>query len=314
MIPLLPNRLRDGDNIEVDAINDDLRALARDIELERQRRYVRSTCVFDLTGMTSADDVSLRKFYVRRFGVDNSLEIEGVELVIYTTVAVTWTVACSDSSFPDLTLLTVVDAAAATENYATTDRAVQVSSDAADLTFTLSASGASTITGGQLIVHFRCDRGNQGSDLSGYAPTLIDATTSTAVATLNDEITAANAAYLRLNDCNLDLRVECFVTRALPANTSRVWRTQGGERTKGALLGYVIDQASGAANKINFTVDAETLTVNGAGANTEAVDELDLTGSAGADPTNSADDTVITIANPAGSATAGLVYALVFWT
>lgn len=322
MIPYIPNRFRDKATLDLEAVNANLRAGARMIESNRSKRYTRCEAHLDLTGVTNASAQVLRELAIRRPGASNAVEVIGVELVIFGgVVAGTATVTCSDPSFPSFTI--DLSATTTVENYGSSGNAVPIPSNAADLTFTITFSGAYTVTAGQLIVHFRCDRGNQGDAFGGYVPTLIDSSDTTAVTTLQTQLTAFDDAAVREGAAQKDLRCSIFAGRNIVAGASIVFRVPGYENEVGQGDGAVplrVDVYVVAAGTVTgrCQVSDQTVTVTtdvvgtGVAARAQGGSALTtLTG--GTDPMDPLDDLLITLKNQAGAADVLLIYAVVWW-
>ncbi len=313
MIPLVPRRFEDtGGNLDMEAINDNLEAIAASLDRNLGKRYTYSEHRWDFDGITDASAEVLRQHAIRRVGASNGAEVCGVELVIFTATAVTWTVTCSDTSWPALTLLTT--AGATTESVAITDMPVSVTSESSDLTFTLSASGASTVTRGYLVIHKRCDRGNQGTSHASYAPALVNSATSTAAAIINTELDALTTAVARDTANDVDLRCECFNVRSLASGSSVVWRLPSGARE---IIGSTIYIVGAAGSIATGTVTGTGLTGSSAAATaTGATNRVATTDAASGamndDPTDATDDATVTIAIT-GGVTADLATLLVWW-
>jgi hypothetical protein len=307
VIATIPHRFVTATNLDVEKINDNLEAGARAIQDNLDKRYTYSQLFFPVDGITDASAEVLRAFAIRRPGANNAVEVCGVEVVIYAAGSVTWTLACSDTTWPSIT---VTAAGATTEATASSGVPVSVPSSSSDLTFTLSAPAASTITRGYLIVHLRCDRGNQGTSHAGYTPSLLNSASSTAGSVLDTELAALASAVSRDLASQYDLRCECFSTRSLAAGSSIVFRLPSGQRTRMRIQGYVV-----AANTetVTFDQDSTSKAVTGTGVTSRATDGIAVSGGSNDDPMDSTDDSVITISN-AGVASALLAYVLVWWS
>ncbi len=297
----------------MEKINDNLEAGARDVRRNLAKRYTYSSAVFDLSGVTDASAAVLREFAVRRCGTNNDVEVCGVEMIIFTATAVTWTATCSNAAWPAMTLLTT--ASATTESYVKQSFSVDVPSSSADVTFTLSASGTSTITNGYLVVHSRGDRGQQGASHAGYAPTLIDSASSTAGSLIDTQLTALATAVANDTANAIDLRCECFTARSLAAGSSVAFRLPSGVRTLRQVTVYAVSPV-GADARVTVTgtgVVGLQVDVVATGATLRAVGTDTPTSSAiPDDPMDSTDDSIVTITT-VGVGTADLIYALVWF-
>ena len=183
-----PRIFLDGENLNPEPVNENLRSIAAALDDNRARRYTYGEVRLPLAGVTNASAAVLREIAMRRPGASRAVEVVGVEVAIYATAGATWVLSCSDSTFPSLSIDT---AGATTEASASSDVPIPIASSSSDVTFTLSCATASTVVDGDLVVHLRCDRGDQGADFSGYDPPAFTSATSTAAATLEAEVDTA---------------------------------------------------------------------------------------------------------------------------
>jgi hypothetical protein len=311
---MMPHRFVDLSNLDMEKVNDNLEAGARDVGRNLAKRYTYSSTIFDVTGITEASAAALCTFAIRRPGTNNAAEIVGVELILYTATAVTWTLTCSDPTWPALLLLTT--ASATTESYAARKASVAIPSSSADVTFALTASGASTITSGYLVVHMKCDRGDQGTSHAGYVPTLVDSSSSTAGSLLDTQLTALATAVGHDTTNDVDLRCECFVVRDLLTTQTRTFRVQSGVRRVHQLTVYAV---AAVGTDLTVTVGGTGIvglaaTPTSAGATVRAVATDTPTSSAIVDdPMDSSDDSTIAMAN-GGAGTVVLGVALLWFS
>ena len=308
IVPFVPVTSR---NLDLDEVNGNLAAIAGNVNRNLRKRYTRPPpLIYPWDGITDASDASLRRFYIRRPAAGRAVEITGVELVLYGNAAVTATLSCSDTTWPDLTLAT--SATPTTEPSATSKNHVSVPSESADVTFTLSFSGAYTVTRGYLVVHLRCDRGNQGAAHTEWTPATFDSTSASAGTLgtlLNTEFSAAETAAGYDTANQDDLRCECIVFRSEAAAASAIVRLPGGaERTKVAATTYNLQAAGGT---FTVDVDGDSDAVAGAGATTLAVSTNALTGTATDAPMTTASDTLVTLT--VAAQTVQLGYVLLWW-
>ncbi len=304
---------RDGSNLDMEKINDNLEAGARDVGRNLAKRYTYGTFSWDLAGVAFGDTAALRQFAIRRPGTNNGFEICGIELVIYSATANTWTVTCSDTSWQAVTLLTT--AGVTDESYAAQLVSVDVPSSSADVTFTLSAS-AGTIVAGYLVVHTRSDRGNQGTSHAGYTPTLIDSSSSTAGSLIDTELTALAAAVTNDTTNDVDLRCECFTVRSLLTGTAAAFRVPSGVRRVHQVTAYAVaavgTDMSAAVTGTGIVGLSATPTSLGATVRAVAVD-TPTSSAIVDDPMDNTDDTIITLTNT-GAGTIVLGWALVWFS
>lgn len=314
-IPMVPRRFLDKSNLDADAANENLLAIQRDIDHDMDQRYTRSTSIFDISGITDAIDISLRQFACRRPATNSAVEIEAIEIEVFTATALTLTLSCSDTSFPDLVLVTT--AGVTTESYASSDRSVAIPSSSADVVFTLAFSAAATITAGRILVHWRCDRGHQGDSYTRYRATPRDASTATTAQAIEDELQLAEDAVALAVAADKDLRCEIFVARNL-VGTASIFRVPSGARRVFRVDAYAV---CAVATSFQIQVAGGLLstfvaTVAGAGATTRAYAGSDPGAVAvtADDPMDTTDDTQITLSRSAGAATILLGYCLVWWS
>lgn len=302
MKAIVPRRFEDLGNLDVEAVNDNLEAIAADVTRNLSRRYTYSTLVFDLDGISNTDPQAQRQFIVRSPVATHRAEVVGVELVVYSTVA--WTVTGA-VGWPGFTV-TGVDAT--TEASGSSN--VPVSVGVSGVSFYVAGAAAGTITRGYLVVHLRCDRGNQGTSHAGYTPALLNSLSSTAGSVLDTELQAAEAAVQRDAVNDLDLRCEVVRVRNLGAGSSRTWRLPSGGRRKAAC--YLLAAADGACT-VTLTIDGTPeVSFAGTGVGTLYATGGALSGTLNDDPMDSADDTVVTLS--AAGATAVILYALIWWS
>ncbi len=309
-----PRIVLDGENLSPELINENLRAIAAALDDNRSQRYTYSEVRLPLAGVANTDAQVLREIALRRPGASNAVEVVGVEVVLYAAAGATWTLSCSDTTFPSLAVDT---AGATTEASGSSDVPIPIPSSSSDVLFTLSCPTASTITDGDLVVHLRCDRGDQGADFAGYDPPPFTSFTSTAAATLEAQVDtampAAVAAELAADD---DLRAEVYAWRNFGPTGTRVFRAPSGAREILRLEVYVV---AAAGRNVTAEVSGGTLTLFSATANGAGVAARAVAGSApGAtattadDPTDPTDDTLVTVTDN-GVGAVLLAYAVLWW-
>lgn len=305
---IVPRRFVDLTNLDPEDVNANLYGLALDIKKNLDRRYTYSSIKLDLAGITDASDVTLRTLPVRRpSSSSHNVHVIGAELVLYGNAAVTATVSCSDTSFPSFTLAT--SATTTVETFASSFSEVDVPSGS-DLTFTVALSAAYTCTAGFLIVHLRCDRGNQGASHAGYTPTPITSQSATAGATLDTQLTNAATAVGHDTTNQTDLRASSFTARSLGAGASRAFRVPSGVVQALRVDAYVVGTA---ALTITFSnPDTTNVSVITTGATTRVYGGADDSTTLANAPTTAASDYVCTITNTGGS-TLALAFVLVWW-
>lgn len=308
MKALIPFTFRTGAIVDDEAVNGNLRALARDIQRVADRRYTYSTLTFDIDGMANTDTAAARTIkIIHPDSLVAYFEIVGVELSVYATAGVTWTMTDIGGLTTSLETLTVDTAGTSTEAYDSSNRPL-VAGDDQYASVRLSASGASTITRGTLTVHIRTDRHKQNDNTVGtFSPTMVTATTSTAAATLNALITDADTARDINAGNTTDLRgFAVAITGLASARTLRI----PGMRTKSALqiTGTVV---AGVGESVAISDGTNTLTLNGTGTSNLVEGTATLAAFPGDDPTDTGDDLVLTL-TPSGG-TIERVVAFLWW-
>lgn len=306
MKALVPNTFRTGTIVDGEDVNDNLRAIADDVNRNLSRRYTYCTVPIALDGVTDALSAALRSI---RFATPSSRKttIVGVKLSIYATAGVTWTLTCSLSShtFNSIALTT---AGATTEATAISTQNLEVASGT-PATFTLAGSAASTIARGTLYLTLRSDRFSQPSTTATpYSPTFVDASSSSAGSVLDTQLTAAATAVTNDAAAAEDLRCECFIARNFSA--SQIWTMPSGAgRTAAGVIGSIVATAADAADikdqggtLFSLTGTGTSNTVNGTGTQASRSD----------DPTDTTDDTVVTISPTSG--TIELLYTFFWWS
>lgn len=299
----LPHRFQTGEQLDVERINDDLEKASSDIGRNLALRYTYSTAIYPLEGLTNANTEQERTIRISRYASSANIEIVFVELVVYSATGAVWTLTASDSSWPPISLDT---AGATTEARAVSNSRLSFTSRA-DLT--VSADSASTITQGYLVVHFRCDRGAQGDTFTGYTPTLLNSTSSTAGSLLDTEVTAIATAVGNDAGADIDLRLEGFRVRALAAGSAVSWRLPSGARVK---AGYALSVVATAGDTLTLNVDGVAIaSVVGTGTGNIVTSVGTLSGTLNDDPMDDADDTIIELAASVGTVEIG--YVTIFW-
>lgn len=310
MKALMPYTFRNGGIVDAEAINGDLKAGSGDVGRNLARRYTYSQTIVPISGMVNSDTPEQRSvfFYLPQ------VSIVAVEAVIYAATGATWTVSISNGVLSDS--FSVAAAGATTKASGGLSRLFAVEQGAAfskplwnvpapsGYLIELSASAASTITSGYLVLHFRGDRA-AGADHSGYTPTLLQSGTSSAGSVLDTQLQALQSAVTRDTNNDSDFRVECFLVRNLTA-FSVTWRIpSGADRVMTTSTAAVVSAGGTATFTTSFGVNAFV----GTGTNRVVFGSL-ITGSSSNDPSNSSSDFVVTIAASVAPVTA---YVFVVW-
>ena len=291
MKAIIPHKFGTGDVLADVDVNENLRAIARDVGRSQARRYTYCSVVIPIDGVANTDTAAERTVPFPRptsLGDSFNVDVVGVELVIFATAGVTWTATVTDENSRTVTL-EVDTAGATTEAYAASNIPLQISS-ADDLRFVLSASGASTVTRGYLVVHCRMDRHQQdGATLTTYTPSLITAASSTAGSTLDAELTAAQAAVSSDEGNDDDMRCVCVMANDLAAG--QTWLFPSGSGTS---LMSVHVYGVGASDGIDLqTTMAEGVTITSVavtGTSNVVSGSAAYAGTRPDDPTDTADD------------------------
>lgn len=315
MKSIVPYTFRTGGIVDMESVNGNLRQMAQDVNRNLSRRYTYWQMVAPIAGMLSSDTEELRSFYFHST-LNINMSLVSVEAVIYAATGATWTVNITNGAFSDsftvATAGTTTKASGALSRVFSMETAVFVSKPAwspsgqTGIYITLSSSVASTIVSGYLVLHWRCDRGN-GGDHSGYTPTLLQSTTSSAGSILDTQLTAFENAVLRDTNNNRDIRVELFVGRNF--SSALTWAVpNGGGRT--ALFGRPFVVCT-SGRSCNFAITAANQNVAGIGT-TSIVSGTSILQNNGTDnPISAGSDTTVTF-TPSGG-TVELAYCTVIW-
>jgi hypothetical protein len=308
----IPRTFRTGAIVDSEDVNANLQAISRSITRNVGQRYTYCPISVDITGVVDTDTAAERTipFCRPRIGATPlPLDIVGVELSIFATAGATWTLTATDENGTVFTLATAT-AGTTTEGYNASNVPLQLDS-ATRLDFVLSASVGSTITRGTVTLHVRADRNSQGTGAvpASYSPTLIDASTSTAATAINAEITAAAAARTVDQLRQLDVRGCCLVANDLTA--AQTWRLPSGAGS--VALCMLIAAVGTAARSAAASDGTNTATANTTGTS-NIVDAANVSGPIGQndDPTDTADDLVITL-TPTGGAISR-VFVFLWWS
>ena len=306
----IPRTFRTGAIVDSEDVNANLQAISRSIARNVGQRYSYCSVSVDITGLVNTDTAAERTVpFVgwSSFALSSPVDVVGVELSVYATAGATWTVSATDENATVLALA-VATAGTTIEGYGASNVPLQLAS-AARLDFVLSASAASTLTRATLTLHIRCDRHAQNSaTLPSYTPTLVDASSSTAAATINAQLGLA-AVAVAINN-NQDMRCTCIAIDNLTAAT--VWRLPIGNTTPeyGRLVAV-----GAAARSVAYTDGTNTITAATTGTSNIVVAEgyfgSGVTPLPG-DPTSTANDLVVTL-TPTGGAISR-VFLFLWWS
>lgn len=308
-ITIVPNRFRSLSMLDDADINENWQALARGCRRNNDARYTYSTSIIDLAGLDSASTLATRTiplkmpgFYTGSPATFDYAEVVGVELSVYAAGG-TWTASVSNGT---KAISVEVDATGATvEAYETSNAAFKWG--AAETLSVVVSGTAGTITSGSIVLHWRCDRQiQQSSARVDYVPTLFDAATATTNTVWNNEIAAVAASVAADLANGRDVRIETFVVRSL--STTRTWRLPSGQGR--VLTGFGCGIVGTAGEAVNVTAGAVTVGLTATGTGAAVVG--DGTGATFTDdPTDSADDCVLSFAPTSG--TPDLVFCVLFW-
>lgn len=294
----VPHAFETGAVLDSDKINENLDAIRRDVNRNLRERYTYCTAQFDISGMADTLGAVLRTF---RLPVPSGeiVSVVGVELVVYATSGVTWTLSATDFS------LSVATAGATTEAVAT--RFVQPIYIDGNFDFTLSASAASTITKGHVILHLRADRGSQGASHAFATTSGIDSSAVASGTDLDTKLGDLEDAVERDTNNASDLTCEIFTTRTV--SRTDIWRMPAGKREFSSCVGIFASASAGA--NCTFFLNSNSTTVTSAGTLTllqQSISSVAFTD----DPADSTDDVSVSLITSA-SATPILAY-LVLWS
>ncbi len=309
----MPHRFDNGENLDMEHVNDDLEAGSRDVGALLDLRYTYGgSSILILDGVTNLSAAVLRQDAIRRPGAGanaHSVEVFAVEISIEPALGVNVDIVCSDPSWPVLTL-------PAGETHAISNFPLSLPASGAIVTWEAQFAGVALVVAGRLILHTRCDRGNQGTGLQlGYTPNLVQSVTPTTGVVLDTELLALQTAVNRNAANNNDLRCEVFCIRNLtPGSTNRL-ALPGGVRTNLWVECFLVAAVGSQATfTINDQINPNTVVVvNGAGVAALANGNAPRVTTTGADPMNQLHDTIITIQNSAGAVNLLLAYVYVWW-
>lgn len=311
MIPMMPHRYLNAQNLDMERINDDLEAGARDVNRNLDKRYTYSTLRFPLDGMTQVEGGGVQcRVSIRRPGVSNVVEISAVEISVYASGTATWTLSCSDATWPSMS---VVAAGASVEAFAISDSQVSVTSSSGDLNFTIGASAASTIAAGSITLYLRCDRGNQGASHAGYTPTLVDSTTATAGAILDAQLTNLATAVTTDGANNKDLRASLFLVRNLPSGSSVSMHMPSGAVRIMGMTAYITAAIGGTMSFSESTSGNSVPALAGNGATNRNVGSSSVVFTYADAPMTIASDAVLTM-TAGGTQPTIIGYMILWWS
>lgn len=316
MKAIVPYTFRTGGIVDAEAINGNLRQMSADVGRNLSRRYTYCQTVVPITGMVNTDNEASRTIFFRDpSGSLDAIDLVSVEAVIYSASGATWTITVTNEAVSDN--FTVATAGTTTKASGGLTRLFSLSQATAysnalwsptsvtGYRIVLSASAASTITSGYLVLHFRGDRANNANH-AGYSPTLMQATTSSAGSILDTQLTAFENAVLRDNNNANDFRVECFLARNF--STAQTWNIPSGSLRDGYAARCAV--VGNVGESVQFAVTPNSTTVNGNGTSGVVFGAV-TPGNRTDGPTVSANDTTVTL-TPTGG-TVELAYAFVVW-
>lgn len=310
MKALMPYTFRTGGIVDAEAINGNLRAASADVGRNLSKRYTYSQCIVPITGIANTDTQNQRTVFHR----NPIMSLVAVEAVIYSASGATWTISVDNGSTSDsFTVATLGATTKATGGLSRLFAASQAGNFSDPLwsptlvqgnRFLLSCSTGSTITSGYLVLHYRGDRAF-GSDHSGYTPTLLQATTSSAGSVLDTQLSNFASAVTRDSTNATDLRVECFVARNF--STVQTWVVPNGADRSALPSTIAVLGAAGRSVTFFATSASRSVAANGTGFVFDTLTASD----AADDPTNSANDTLVTFTPVGGSI--DLAYMFLVW-
>ena len=306
MKAIVPKTFRTGAIVDSEDVNANLQAMARDLQRLIDQRYTYSTISVDISGIVNTDTASERTVPFRP-SID--LDVVGVELSVYGGTNDTWALTVTD---PNGTVVAVsANTVSGAEGYGSSNIPLQVLGSTR-LDFVLSSTAAATITRGTVTLHVRADRhfqnGATGPD--PYLPTLIDASTSTAATAINAELASVAAKRaLNFNPANQDERGACIAVDNLSA--AQTWRLPTNEYDVPYIYALAV---GGGGRSVAITDGVSTITLNTTGTSdiVEGGAYFGLGLTLPGDPTDSADDLVLTL-TPTGGAISR-VYLFLWWS
>lgn len=309
---IVPNDFRSNTILEDIDVNENLQAIARDIRRNNDQRYTYSSTIFDVTGLDAAGTSAQRSFTIYMPGrwsgtptPRDYADLVGIEFDVYDTAGATWTVTVSTGTPTRSIAVTATAAGATTKASATSNAALRWEGQDS---LTIMLTGTGVIDAGKVTLHWRADRHRQQSTSRvDYAPSLVDASSAATNTLLNTEFTKAAAGAASDLANSRDLRMEVFAVRDLAS--VRTWRIPNGAgRTLiSAGLG-VVPNAIG--NAVSFNVNGTALVVT-----TTTVNQRNGEITSGVtftdDPTNPANDLVVTLTPTSG--TPKVAFVVLFW-
>lgn len=303
MKALVPNVFRTDYVLDSEFVNENLRAIARDITRSQDKRYTYCSVVIPIDGVADTDTTAERTVPMPRPVVSTTampVDVVGMELSVFSAIGATWTATVTDENGRTV-VLSATTAGATVEAYDASNVPLQIST-ADELLIFLVGSAANTITRGSLVLHLRMDRHQQNDGtLTRYTPSLVNASTSTAGSVLDTELTNAQNAVVDDEGANLDMRCMAFMANDLAA--SQIWRLPSGKGTF-ALDSHVY-AVGAAARSVDFVsvVGASTNTNTVATTGTSNLVDNDSTMNAteSDNPTVTTDDVVVTLTPTGGT-------------
>lgn len=306
----VPNTFRTATILSSEDVNGNLQGIARDIRRNQAARYCYFMVSVDITGWVDTDTEAQRTIPFLRpntsLSTDFPIEVVGIDLQVYASSGATWTLTTTDENGTTATVA-VDTVATTTEATASTNRPLQM--DANDqLDLVLSASAASTITRGTVNIYCRADRHQQdGSTLTTYTPTLVDAATATSATAINAELTAAAAAVTSDGNNILDIR-GCCLSSGGTTSAARTFRLPSGYAMDGLTAQCAI--VATAAVTLTVTDGTNTVILTGTGTSNIVTDRMDLVTTTD-DPTTTAQDIVVTWTP---SAAVSRAFVFLYWS
>lgn len=321
-ISYVPRALYPSANLDVEAQNENLRAIARSIRLQMDARYSTTALRFPLDGVTNADATIARTFSIQA-PATLQFQIVRVELVIYAAVGATWTATATTAANTDWPGVSVDTVDVTTEAYGSQDAPLSPNANqGGTVNIVVASASASTITRGYLVIHVTTDRGVHGSTdfVTGYRPTLFSSSTSTSGVTLDAEMQAIATAVAQETGAQLDVRIQCFAVRNLASGASTSITLPSLKRNGADAQALFVRALAPVGATVTGTVDvagatpAASKAVAGAGVGTASDGTATFASADLNDPQTAASDLTLTIARGAdGGAVAPLCYLLVWW-
>lgn len=248
----MPHTFRDGETLCPERLNESFLHAQVDLDNVMDQRYTYSQARYNIRNIDQADSDSLRSFSLQT-PLGTSLQIVGVELIIYTNDIIPWTISAPQGApFPagtglkGLTSATTNPTSPLEKSYAAMTGTAETSvATAAGLRLMVSAESPSVIESGHIIVHFRSDRATLAPSYFRYTPLQLNSISLDAKTPIENTIDNIDAALTSSQVADQDMRVHAYSERNFPIG-SRTWRIPATQRRFIALHAWVIADPAAA--------------------------------------------------------------------